>query len=375
VVGFARADVPVDDDFERYEDFIERGLHGEMGYLAAHREARRRLDTEAILPGAKTVVCLGQRYAPAGARPDTSVGGPGVSERIARYARGRDYHNHLKKRLRALAAFVRTLGQPIELEPGSDREVRARALCDVEPVLERVWAARSGIGFVGKNGLVISPGEGSYLLLGEVVTTLALPADPPMTERCGSCTRCLEACPTQAFEAPFVLDPRRCLAYLTIERREPIPEPLREAMGERLFGCDVCQEVCPYNRAASERPRASQRLAAERGLERGSDPYAPLDVWRASTLASLTAVDDEGHRELTRGSPLKRPGRIALAAHAVVVAVNAARSAAEGSDALREAKRALELGLAHDDERVREVARWGRSVLEALMEEEPSSGR
>ena len=190
-VGFARADVPLGADFAHYESFVAHGMHGEMQWLADLPEARKRLDGEHILPGAKTVVCLARRYGRA-ADPD----GP-----IARYARGRDYHNGMRKKLRKLAAFARTLGAG----------VTARPLCDQEPILERAWAARSGLGFVGKNGLLIVPGAGSFVLLGEVVTTLSLDDEAygtPMRERCGTCTRCLDACPTQAFRAPFVLDPR-----------------------------------------------------------------------------------------------------------------------------------------------------------------------
>ena len=186
-----------------------------MGYLADAREARRRLDTDAILEGARSVICVAERYVRGGAPPgEAGKRGRGwsrVVQAIARYARGHDYHNHLRRRLRKLAAFVRTLGEGVE----------ARPICDDAPVLERAWAARAGLGFVGKNGLLIAPGVGSFVLLGEVVTTLALLPDTPMAERCGSCTLCLDACPTGAFDAPFVLDPRRCISYLTIELRGP----------------------------------------------------------------------------------------------------------------------------------------------------------
>ncbi|MBX3220048.1 MAG: tRNA epoxyqueuosine(34) reductase QueG [Labilithrix sp.] len=215
--------------------------------MARVAEARRRLDGEHVLPGARTVICLARRYA------RTAEDGPDVAataQRIARYARGRDYHNGMRKKLRKLAALTRTLGD----------DVRARPLCDEEPVLERAWAARAGLGFVGKNGLLIVPGVGSFVLLGEVVTTLAIEPDPPIAERCGSCTRCLDACPTSAFEAPFVLDPRRCVAYLTIEHRGAIDDALRPGVGAHLFGCDDCQTVCPFN--ATRARRASSEIDA-----------------------------------------------------------------------------------------------------------------
>jgi epoxyqueuosine reductase len=202
VIGVARADEPLGVEHERYRAFVDAGMHGTMGYLAERVEERRRLDTSAILEGARSVVCVGRRYARPVAAEETD---PPLAKTIARYARGQDYHLFVRKKLRKLAEFIRALGPSVE----------ARPLCDIEPIMERAWAARAGLGFVGKNGLVIVPGQGSFLLLGEVVTTLSLTPGVPMTERCGSCTRCLDACPTSAFVAPFVLDatkrrPRRC---------------------------------------------------------------------------------------------------------------------------------------------------------------------
>src|SRR5450432_3921538 len=188
-VGIARADTPLDADYERYRAFIGEGMHGEMDWLKENGEVRRRVDTDAILAGAKSVVCVASRYA---RTREDEASDPETARTIARYARGRDYHNGLRKKLRRLAAFVRRLGT-------AEAPVHARPLVDDAPVLERAWAARAGLGFVGKNGLLIVPGQGSLVLLGEVVTTLSLAADEPMTERCGTCTRCLDACPTQAF--------------------------------------------------------------------------------------------------------------------------------------------------------------------------------
>ena len=181
-VGIARADVELDPEFARYEAFVDAGMHGEMRWLGENREARRRVDTDAILLGAKSVICVARRYQ---RNADDEARDPELARSIARYARGRDYHNGVRKKLRKIAAFVRALGT-------EDAPVQARPLCDDAPVLERAWAARAGLGFIGKNGLIIVPGEGSFVLLGEVVTTLALVPDAPMTERCGSCTRCLD---------------------------------------------------------------------------------------------------------------------------------------------------------------------------------------
>ncbi|MFO0660598.1 MAG: QueG-associated DUF1730 domain-containing protein [Polyangiaceae bacterium] len=182
-VGFARADIALDEEHAHYLEFLERGMHGSMDWLARSADVRHRLDTPDILEGAKSVICLARRYA----RPDEQHEAPegSLAHGIARYARGRDYHTGLRDRVRKLAAFVRTLGP----------DVQARPMVDTAPVLERAWAARSGMGFVGKHGLLIVPGQGSYSLLAEVVTTLDLPPDEPISQRCGSCTRCLDACP------------------------------------------------------------------------------------------------------------------------------------------------------------------------------------
>jgi epoxyqueuosine reductase len=336
-VGIARADEPLGLDHERYLGFLEAGRHGEMAYLAENVEARRRLDTDAILPGARSVLCLAVRYARPGEADEAPPGS--VASQVARYARGRDYHNGIRKRLRKLADFVRGLGEGVE----------ARPLLDTAPVLERAWAARSGLGFLGKNGLIIVPGQGSYLLLGEVVTTLALLPDVPLAERCGSCTRCLDACPTGAFVGPFVLDPRRCVAYLTIEARGPVPIELREGVGEHLFGCDVCQEVCPFNRT---RPPPPDR----------TEPFVPLDRWRRLTAADLLATPAEAWPALREGTAMHRAPPAALLRNAITVV--ALRGDRGSLDALRQL-------LDHEDEAVRIHARW---ALDRLAEGQDAAG-
>jgi epoxyqueuosine reductase len=302
-VAIARADVPLDEEMVRYEAFLAAGMHASMGYLAENREVRRRLDSEKMLLGARSVVCLARRYAgPASgdvAAPDQGE----VVPRVARYARGRDYHGFLRKKLRSLAAFVRRL-------PG---EPRARPLCDDAPILERAWAARAGLGFIGKHGLLIVPGQGSFVLLGEVLTTLELPPDAPLEGRCGACTLCLDACPTRAFPRPFVLDARRCIAYWTIEHRGGIPEPVRGELGDHLFGCDDCQSVCPFN-ASSQHP-----------VRRGT-PFEPSDALRRTTLGSLLSPSDPDHPSppigVREGSPFKRAGEEGIARNAAIVLGN-----------------------------------------------------
>lgn len=329
-VGIARADLALEQDISRYDAFVAAGMHGEMSWLAGHRNARARLDGEGILRGAKSVVCLARRYLRPREREATD---PELARSIARYARGRDYHKFLRKRVRRLATFVRSLGSP-------ESPVHARPLCDDAPILERAWAARAGLGFVGKNGLLIVPGVGSMVLLGEVVTTLELPAELPMAERCGTCTRCLDACPTGAFAAPFVLDARRCISYLTIEHRSSIPEEQRSQLGSRLFGCDDCQTVCPFNASASARSLPAQR----------DDPFAPLERWSRVSLEALVAMDEAQWRELSEGSPLRRAGRHGLARNAAIVLGNSGDRAALPT--------LVRAATDHPDPAVRDVARW-----------------
>jgi epoxyqueuosine reductase len=323
-IGFAAA-APLTADHERYLAFVAAGMHGDMGYLAEHAAARRDVACDAILPGAATVICLARRYDRAAA--DEASDAP-LARTIARYARGRDYHGFLRKRLAKLAAYVRSLA------PGT----AARAVCDTAPVLERAWAARAGLGFVGKNGLLIIPGQGSFCLLGEVITTLALEPTAlgqPIGERCGSCRACLDACPTEAFTAPFVLDPRRCIAYATIEARSAAAPEVAAHVGEHLFGCDDCQSACPYNRVAA--PPAADTA-----------PFRPLPVWGRTTLADLAGADEAGFAALAAGSPVRRAGRSGMARNAALVA----RARAGDADAAA----ALAAAARHDHPMVRATA-------------------
>jgi len=338
VVGVARADEPLGIEHARYQAFVDAGMHGSMQYLADHVEARRRLDTPFILDGARSVVCLGKVYARTG---EAEKSDPPLAHLIARYARGQDYHGFVRKKVRKLAAFIRSLGPDVE----------ARPLCDVEPIMERVFAMRAGIGFVGKNGLVIAPGKGSFMLLGEVVTTLELVPDVPMTERCGSCTRCLDACPTSAFTAPFVLDPRRCISYFTIEHPGAPPEDVRDAVGDHFFGCDVCQEVCPYNRAGKPPPDRTQA-------------FRPLERWSSMRLSDFVSMDDDVFTQQTHGTPLSRAGRGGLARNAALVAAKRLTRRPDDPEAL-ELRRTIEAAATHDDPAVRDV---GRVALERILE-------
>jgi epoxyqueuosine reductase len=342
-VGIARADLPLEADFARYEAFVDGGMHAGMGWLASSREARRRLDSDHILLGAKSVICVAQHY---GRASEEEARDPALAQSIARYARGRDYHNGLRKKLRKLARLVRTLGT------AGATPIEARPLCDDAPVLERAWAARSGLGFVGKNGLIIVPGIGSLVLLGEVVTTLALEPDSPIPERCGACTRCLDVCPTNAFVLPFVLDPRKCVAYLTIEHRDAIDEPLRASVGSHLFGCDDCQTVCPFN----ARSRKTSGIAVDARFE--ADPR-----WATTSLQELVTLDEEGFGRLREGSPVGRATRIGLARNAAVVLGN------EGDQ--RDLPALERARTEHDADIVREAAAWAIASIEARTPRAP----
>jgi epoxyqueuosine reductase len=330
-VGIARADVSLDRDIERYESFIAARRHGEMSWLERNVRVRERLDGDGVLRGAKSVVCLARKYQRSA---EEEAADPETARAIARYAQGRDYHGFLRRRVRLLARFLRQLGTP-------ENPVRARPLCDDAPVLERAWAARAGLGFVGKNGMLIVPGVGSMVLLGEVVTTLRLETGSPMNERCGSCTRCLDACPTGAFVAPFVLDARRCISYLTIEHPGTFPSEFREATGTHLFGCDDCQTACPFNAGSGARAPLGDREGG---------PFAPLERWSRVRLEDLLRVDGAGWRELAQGSPMKRAGRVGLARNAAIVLGN--RGDRIALPALRTAADE------HEDETVRDAAAW-----------------
>ena len=336
LVGVARADEPLTVEHDRYRAFVDAGMHGEMGWLADHADVRRRLDGSGILEGAKSVVCVARSYARSA---QEEAKDPDLARSIALYARGQDYHKGVRKKLRRLAAFLRGLGT-------EDAPVHARPMIDDAPILERAWAARAGLGFVGKNGMLIAPGMGSLLLLGEVVTTLALTPDTPMDERCGACTRCLEACPTQAFERPFVLDARRCVSYLTIEKRGEVEDGLRAEVGDRLFGCDECQTVCPFNARRSPRDRG---------------PFAPHARWGEVDPEELLALDEAGWARLVEGSPVRRATREGLARNAAILL---------GNRGNRKALPALERAMRfHDSAVVREAAAWAVTRIRNMLGE------
>lgn len=316
LAGVSRAEPGVHAAF--FREWIERGYGGEMAYLA--RRVEERSDPRLVLEGARSVIAVGFVYDP-GERPEPD----GPAFRVARYAGGDDYHDVLVDRLRALEAG---------LEPLAGRPVRTRGYVDTGPVLERAFAAQAGLGWIGKNTLLIHPRLGSYLFLGVVLTDLALEPGAAEPDHCGSCRACLDACPTDAFPEPYVLDATRCLSYTTIELRGAIPESLREGQGDWGFGCDVCQEVCPWNaRARREVPGDPLGLRAR---------IAPRPEWQAPTLAWLLDLDEEAWRAATRRTALRRTKYRGLLRNALVAAGNSrdvslvprVRRHLEGNDAI-----------------------------------------
>jgi epoxyqueuosine reductase len=275
LVGIAPAGPSPRRDYVRR--WLDEGRAGSMEYLA--RRFEERTDPAVYLPGARSVVCVAMNYhVPLEAPPPDDRAYHG---RVARYALGDDYHELIKTRLHVLADWMR------EAAPDS----QTRACVDTAPVLERELAARAGVGWVGKHSGVLNAEVGSWLLLGEVITTLDLPPDEPATDHCGTCTRCIDACPTGAITAPYQLDARRCISYLTIEHRGDIAPEFHAAVGDWLYGCDVCQDVCPHNRAA---PPAQDPALAPRF------PAGSLDV------RDVLNWTDENYRAALRGSAMKR---------------------------------------------------------------------
>ena len=302
----------------RFLAWLDAGYAGTMDYLA--RTRAERVDPQRLLPGARSVVTVALAYRPDGETPGW--------EGVARYARGRDYHDVMRPRLRDLAAYVDGAAVP---------GTRSRAAVDTSAVLERDLAARAGLGWLGKNTNLLSAALGSYFFIGVVLTTADLARDGAQPDRCGTCTACLDACPTRAFPAPYVLDARRCLSYLTIERRGEIPVDLAGEVADWIFGCDVCQEVCPWNRKAA--------IAGEPALA----PAAP-----PPTLEEILDLDDAAFRERFRGSAIRRARRAGLVRNAALAA---------GNRGLRAAVPALRRLTGDHDPGVRAAATWALSRL------------
>ncbi len=269
----ARPDLPA-----KLATALAEGWHGEMGWM--EETATRRASPKGLWPEARSVILLGLNYGPE-TDPLANLG-QGTLGTISVYARNRDYHEIIKGRLKEIAGLLHR-------RSGADVKV----FVDTAPLMEKPLAEAAGLGWQGKHSVLVSRAFGSWLFLGAILTDLDLPPDAPARPSCGSCTSCLEICPTQAFPAPYRLDARRCLAYLSVEHPGPIPQEFRRAMGNRIYGCDDCLAVCPWNKFAS--------LASELKLRARPDLVAPR-------LADLVALDDPGFRALFTGSPIKRIG-------------------------------------------------------------------
>jgi epoxyqueuosine reductase len=272
-----------------FRQWLDSPRAGDMDYL--QRRFDQRVDPAVYLPGANSVICLATNYhVPLEPPPDSSAA------RVARYALGDDYHALIKARLHALADWIRA----------QSPQAQTRSCVDTAPVMEKELAARAGIGWMGRNTCLINPQLGSWLLLGEIITTLALPADDPGADRCGSCTRCIDACPTSAITAPYQLDARRCISYLTIEHRGDVAPELQNKIGNWIYGCDICQDVCPWNHRA---PSSTDPALAPRFPSGTLDPrdvltWRPADYQRALRHSAMKRV---------KLPVLQRNARIALA--------------------------------------------------------------
>jgi epoxyqueuosine reductase len=268
------------DSAAKFQRWLAAGHHGKMAYL--ERNAAKRIAPEQVLAGARSIITLAASYSVNTTSPPASAAVPGE---IARYARFADYHDVLAARLQSLVAFLHELAGP---------SVRSLWYVDTGPLLERDLAQRAGLGFVGKHTNLISRKLGNWFFLAEIITTLELPPDPPEKNHCGSCTRCIAACPTNAITAPFVLDARRCISYLTIELREAIPVEFRPLLGNRIYGCDDCLAACPWNRFARE--------GAMMAPHRRKDLAGP-------DLLELLTLDEPTFKKRFAGTPILRAKR------------------------------------------------------------------
>jgi len=306
------------------EAWLDAGYAGTMSYL--ERGRADRLDPARLLPGCRSVVAVAMSY-----NPDATAESADDWRPVSRYARNRDYHDVIRPRLGELAEFIGA---------ATAGSVTSRAAVDTSAVLERDLAARAGLGWVGKNTNLLTPSLGSYFFIGILLTTAELDFDERQPDRCGTCTACLDACPTGAFVAPYVLDARRCISYLTIEHRGDIPDALAERLGSWLFGCDVCQEVCPWNRKA------------EPGREPALQPSGSL-----GSLETLLELDQDGFRARFRGTALWRTRRAGLLRNAAIALANRGDRAAAP---------ALTRALDDADAVVRRAASWALAKLGAM---------
>ena len=330
--GLTRADAADNAGLELIQ-WLGADHHGTMEWMESR--AHHRVSPLALWPEARSAIALGMSYAPA-SDPLALAEHPDLG-RISAYAQGGDYHKTVKKALKALARFI-VAQVPSEL----------KVFVDTAPVMEKPLAQAAGIGWQGKNTNLVSREHGSWLFLGVILTSLELQPDPPANEgnHCGTCTRCLTACPTGAFDGPHRIDARRCISYLTIEHDGPIPTEFRQAMGNRIYGCDDCLAVCPWNRFADA-------AAANRA-------FLPRAELAAPRLADLLALDDDAFREMFAGSPIKRIGRNRMIRNCLVAAGNSGEVGLIDS---------IRPHLDDPDPVIAEAARWALDQIAALRSE------
>jgi epoxyqueuosine reductase len=322
-VGFCQAHLGPEAR-ERLINFIQAGYHGDMGWLAA--KAEQRSQPQSLWPEARSVIVVGLSYAP---KDDPlAITMQRDKGAISVYARNRDYHDLIKGKLKHLAQFL-----------VSRHKCEVKVFVDTAPVMEKPLAQSSGLGWQGKHTNLVSRSNGSWLLLGEIYTTIELEADETTADHCGSCSRCLDVCPTKAFPTPYQLDATRCISYLTIEHKGSIPRDLRKAIGNRIYGCDDCLAVCPWNKFAQ--PTSHEQLIGR------DDLTAPL-------LADLAALDDPRFRSMFSGSPIKRIGRNRFVRNVLIAIGNS------GDPALQPCAEALRLD---PDPVVAEAAEWASDQL------------
>jgi epoxyqueuosine reductase len=330
-IGFAPAKLS-QAQREGLRDYIESGHHGGMAWMATRMD--ERADPQTLWPEAITVISLGLSYAPqTDALATTKIPNAG---NISVYARGRDYHDVVKGRLKHLAQFI------------ANRDTGVKVFVDTAPVMEKPLAQQAGLGWQGKHTNLVSRTHGSWLFLGEVFTTLELPPDAPEQNHCGSCQSCITACPTDAFPAPYKIDARRCISYLTIEYDGPIPEEFRAPIGNRIYGCDDCLAVCPWNKFAAA--GRDNKLAAR------------LDLV-APKLAELASLDDAGFRAKFSASPIKRIGRNRFARNVAIAIGNS------GDPALIPSAKTL---AADTDPVVAEAGAWAAAKLAKRLVSNPA---
>lgn len=335
VVGVAPA-LP-NPETESLRQWVSRGFDGDMAWIA--RRLEERVDPRKVLEGVRSLICVGFSYDP-GPRDE-----PSESEgAIARYAGGRDYHDVLLAPLKQLAS---------ELGELAGREVNARVYVDTGPVQERAAATYAGLGWIGKNGCLIHRELGSFLFLGVIFTDLEIPLSQRVTDHCGTCTACIDACPTQAIVEPGVIDSRRCISYTTIEQRGPIPLDLREAQGHEVYGCDICQTVCPWNGDKHVVP-SEDALGLRAAI-------APAADWINPSLEWILALDEEAWRVAARKTALKRTKWRGLMRNALVAAGNSKEV---------QLLPLLETFVDGDDPLLAEHASWARERLEMQLEQE-----